>query len=113
MAPVYAAADLIICRAGATTVAEVTALGKPAIFIPFPFAADDHQFLNAQGPAEAGGAELIRQERATGHVLADRIDHYADHPDALRLMAERSRRFGQPDAARRIVADIYQLLGDR
>jgi UDP-N-acetylglucosamine--N-acetylmuramyl-(pentapeptide) pyrophosphoryl-undecaprenol N-acetylglucosamine transferase len=112
MAPVYAAADLIICRAGATTVAEVTALGKPAIFIPFPFAADDHQFLNAQGPAEAGGAELIRQERATGHVLADRIDHYADHPDALRLMAERSRRFGQPDAARRIVADIYQLLGD-
>ena len=112
MGPVYAAADLIICRAGATTVAEVTALGKPAVFIPFPFAADDHQTLNARGPADTGGAELIPQERATGGVLARRIDYYADHPEALRRMADRSRRFGKPDAARRIVADIYQLLGD-
>ncbi len=112
MGPVYAAADLIICRAGATTVAEVTALGKPAVFIPFPFAADDHQTLNARGPADAGGAELIPQEAATGGMLAHRIDYYADHPEALRRMADHSRRFGKPDAARRIVADIYQLLGN-
>ncbi len=111
MAPVYAAADLIICRAGATTVAEVTALGKPALFIPFPFAADDHQVLNAKGPAEAGGAELIPQKDATGRRLADRIGFYADHPEALHRMARRSRRFGNPDAARRIVSDICDMLG--
>ncbi len=113
MAAVYAAADLIVCRAGATTVAEVTALGKPAIFIPFPFAADDHQTLNARGPAEAGAAALIHQADLSGRRLADRIDHYADHPETLHRMAAAARRFGQPDAARRIVADIYQMLGER
>ncbi len=110
MAPIYAAADLIICRAGATTIAEVTALGKPAIFIPFPFAADDHQMLNARGPADAGAAELISQKAATGRFIADRIAFYANHPDALRRMADCSRRFGKPDAARQIVSDLYRLL---
>jgi UDP-N-acetylglucosamine--N-acetylmuramyl-(pentapeptide) pyrophosphoryl-undecaprenol N-acetylglucosamine transferase len=112
MGRIYAEADLIVCRAGATTVAEVTAMGKPSILIPFPYAADDHQTLNAREPAQAGAAELMPQKEATGRALADRISFYADHPEARRRMADASRRFGKPDAARRIIADIYQLLGD-
>ena len=67
------AADLIVCRAGATTLAEITAAGKPAILIPLPTATDDHQRRNAEALASAGAAEMLRQADATGAVLAQRI----------------------------------------
>ncbi len=108
MAHQYQQADLIICRAGATTVAEITAVGKPAIFIPFPFAADNHQVLNAQSLANEGAAEMILQHELTGEILAQRIEYYASNPDSLKIMAEQAKKFGRPDAAEVIVKDCYK-----
>ncbi len=107
----YQNADLIICRAGATTVAEITALGKAAIFIPFPFAADNHQALNAQSLVRAGAAEMIAEKDLSAKVMAQRINHYARQPEALRQMGTRSRKFGRVDAAATIVDDCYELVG--
>jgi UDP-N-acetylglucosamine--N-acetylmuramyl-(pentapeptide) pyrophosphoryl-undecaprenol N-acetylglucosamine transferase len=110
MATQYAEADLVICRAGATTVAELTALGKPAMLIPYPHAADQHQLLNAKILANEGAAELIQEPALNGRMLADRILFYADHPDCLMQMAARSRELGRPQAAADIVDDCYALL---
>ena len=110
MAWQYRKADIIVCRAGATTIAEITAIGKPAIFIPFPYAADNHQELNAAGLVAAGAAEMIPESELTAQRLAQRIDYYASHPNHLRQKAERSRMLGRPDAARRIVDDCYRLI---
>jgi UDP-N-acetylglucosamine--N-acetylmuramyl-(pentapeptide) pyrophosphoryl-undecaprenol N-acetylglucosamine transferase len=110
MAAQYADADLVICRAGATTVAELTAMGKPALFIPYPHAADQHQVLNAQLLVDAGAAEVILEPALNGRVLADRILFYAEHPEALTKMAARSRELGRPEAAGDIVKDCYALL---
>jgi UDP-N-acetylglucosamine--N-acetylmuramyl-(pentapeptide) pyrophosphoryl-undecaprenol N-acetylglucosamine transferase len=106
----YQKADLIICRAGATTVAEVTAIGKGTIFIPFPFAADNHQALNARTLAQAGAAELVIQKDLTGEILAKKIEYHSTHPQALERMAAKAKEFGKPEAAKIIVDDIYQLL---
>jgi len=110
MADQYRQADLIICRAGATTVAEITALGKAAIFIPFPYAADDHQTLNAADLTGDGAAELIPEQELNAELLGAKINHYLDHPEALENMAARARRHGKPDAAKNIVDDCYRLL---
>jgi len=106
-------ADLVICRAGATTVAEITAVGKPAIFIPFPHAADNHQVLNAQDLTIAGAAEMILEKDLTGALLAQRIAYYADHRQVLGQMAQAARALGSPDAAARIVDDCYALAAGR
>ena len=111
MAPLYKQADLIICRAGATTVAEVTALGKAVIFIPFPFAADDHQALNADTLAREGAAEMILEKDLNARALGQKIEHYASHPQALAAMATKAAQLGHPDAAKVIVEDCYSLLG--
>jgi UDP-N-acetylglucosamine--N-acetylmuramyl-(pentapeptide) pyrophosphoryl-undecaprenol N-acetylglucosamine transferase len=110
MAPHYKQADLIICRAGATTVAEVTALGKAVIFIPFPFAADDHQTLNADTLAREGAAEMILEKDLNARALGQRIEYYASHPQALAAMAAKAAQRGHPDAAKRIVDDCYELV---
>ena len=105
------AADLVICRAGATTIAELTAAGRPAVLVPLPTAADDHQRKNADVLARAGAAELIEQSRLTGDVLADRILALAADGDRRRAMAEAARRFARPDAARVIVDRVLELAG--
>jgi UDP-N-acetylglucosamine--N-acetylmuramyl-(pentapeptide) pyrophosphoryl-undecaprenol N-acetylglucosamine transferase len=110
MAPLYKQADLIICRAGATTVAEVTALGKAVIFIPFPFAADNHQALNADTLARNGAAELILEKDLNARDLGQKIEYYASHPKALEAMAAKAGQLGHPAAAKRIVDDCYQLI---
>lgn len=110
MAAQYRQADLIICRAGATTVAEITALGKAAIFIPFPYAADNHQMLNAVDLANDGAAEIIVEKELNSKLLSQKIEHYRDHPQALEDMATRARRYGKPEAAKNIVDDCYRLL---
>ena len=110
MAGPYYSADLVICRAGATTVSELMALGKPAIFIPFPFAANNHQELNARYVADAGGAEVIVEKDLNGAVLADRLDHYASHPESLRDMAKRTLALARPDAADVIVEQCRRLV---
>lgn len=106
----YRQADLIICRAGATTVAEITAVGKAAIFIPFPFAADDHQKLNAEALAAQGAAEMIEEKHLAPADLAERIDRFANDRLALDRMADQARKLGRPEAARLIVDDCYTLL---
>jgi UDP-N-acetylglucosamine--N-acetylmuramyl-(pentapeptide) pyrophosphoryl-undecaprenol N-acetylglucosamine transferase len=111
MACQYQRADLIICRAGATTVAEIKAVGKGVIFIPFPFAADNHQVLNARSLEEAGAAKMILEKDLSGKVLAERINYYVQEPEALQQMALRSRELGRVDAAARIVDDCYELIG--
>ncbi|MCP4350778.1 MAG: undecaprenyldiphospho-muramoylpentapeptide beta-N-acetylglucosaminyltransferase [Desulfobacterales bacterium] len=110
MAEQYHKADLMICRAGATTVAEVTAIGKSVIFIPYPFAADNHQVLNAQILEHEGAAEMILQKNLTGEILAKRIEYYAKNPGLLKIMAEQAENFGRPDAADVIVDNCYSLM---
>ena len=109
MAGHYTSADLVICRAGATTLSELTALGKPAIFIPFPFAADGHQELNARFVADGGGAEVILEKDLNGALLANRLDHYASHPEVLQDMAKRTLALARPDAADVIVDECRRL----
>jgi UDP-N-acetylglucosamine--N-acetylmuramyl-(pentapeptide) pyrophosphoryl-undecaprenol N-acetylglucosamine transferase len=110
MAGPYHSADLVVCRAGATTVSELMALGKPAIFIPFPFAANNHQELNARHVSNAGGGEVILEKDVNGPILADRLDHYASDPKALRDMSERALALARPDAAEAIVEECERLL---
>ena len=110
MAGPYISADLVICRAGAMTVSELMALGKPAIFIPFPFAANNHQVLNAHYVADTGGAEVILEKDLNGAVLAERIDHYASNPKALQDMAKRTLALARPDTTDIIVDECRRLL---
>jgi UDP-N-acetylglucosamine--N-acetylmuramyl-(pentapeptide) pyrophosphoryl-undecaprenol N-acetylglucosamine transferase len=105
----YARADLVVCRAGATTVAELTAYGKAAILVPFPFAIYDHQRLNAQALEERGAAEMILERELTGELLAGRIRAYLSNPALMAAMADRARALGRPDAAARIVEECYAL----
>jgi len=109
----FAVADLLVCRAGATTLAEVTVAGKPAIVVPFPQAADDHQRKNAEALAQAGAAEMILQKDLNGPTLAARIRFYFEHRDALRRMEQNSRALGRPDATERIVDLVEELSGLR
>jgi UDP-N-acetylglucosamine--N-acetylmuramyl-(pentapeptide) pyrophosphoryl-undecaprenol N-acetylglucosamine transferase len=106
----YQSADLIICRSGATTVAEIKAIGKGVIFIPFPFAADNHQVLNARSLEKAGAAEMILEKDLSGKILAERINYYVQRPVAVQQMALRSRDLGRVDAAAMIVDDCYDLI---
>ena len=108
----YLKADLIIARAGATTVAETTAMGKGVIFVPYPFAADDHQVHNALALTEKGAAEMILQAELTGQLLAERIEYYASHPQIVQQMAVKAKRMGKPDASKAIVDDLYRLSAD-
>jgi UDP-N-acetylglucosamine--N-acetylmuramyl-(pentapeptide) pyrophosphoryl-undecaprenol N-acetylglucosamine transferase len=112
MAEQYRRADLIICRAGATTVAEVTALGKAAIFIPFPYAADNHQVLNAGSLADEGAAEILIENDLNGRILSEKIRYYAGHPAELEKMSTKAKELGRPDAAGTIVDDCYRLLAE-
>lgn len=110
MAPNYQVADLIICRAGATTIAEITAVGKAALFIPFPFAADDHQALNAAALVNHGAAEMILEKDLSGKALGSKIDFFLMNPESLNEMAAKALMFGRPDAAKNIVDDCYRLV---
>ena len=103
-------ADVIVSRAGATTIAELTAVGRAAILIPLPTAADDHQRQNAEVLAAAGAAELIPQKTLTGTVLADRVLALAGDPARRGALAAAARRFARPDAASAIVERALQLV---
>jgi UDP-N-acetylglucosamine--N-acetylmuramyl-(pentapeptide) pyrophosphoryl-undecaprenol N-acetylglucosamine transferase len=107
------AADLVVCRAGATTIAELTAAGKPAIFIPLPTAADDHQRRNAEILVAAGAAELIAQKDLTGDLLASRIVALSSNEQTRAAMSAAARGFAKPDAARAIVDKVLELAADR
>ncbi len=109
----YRDADLILCRAGASTVAEIAAMGKPAIFIPFPYAADDHQTQNARSLVQAGAADMIAEKELDAQKLAEKIEFYAKHPELLKTMAEKAKKFGKPDAAAHIAEICFSLFDER
>lgn len=110
MAGVYRDSDLVLCRAGATSIAELTAMGLPSIQVPYPFAADNHQEFNARSLENKGAAIVIRQDKLTGWRLADEIRRLYKNPDELKKMASRSKGLGRPRAASDIADDFMGLL---
>ena len=103
------AADLIVCRAGATTLSEIAAAGKAAILIPLPTATDDHQRRNAEALASQGAADVLLQSAMVPGTLADRVRRLAADADARRRMSTAVRAFAKPDAARTIVDRALEL----
>jgi UDP-N-acetylglucosamine--N-acetylmuramyl-(pentapeptide) pyrophosphoryl-undecaprenol N-acetylglucosamine transferase len=100
----FAAADLVLSRSGASTVAELAAAGKPALLIPFPQAADDHQRRNAEVMADAGAAELVPEADLTPQKLQSLLSGLFMQPETLRIMSDKARLLAHPDAAERIAA---------
>jgi UDP-N-acetylglucosamine--N-acetylmuramyl-(pentapeptide) pyrophosphoryl-undecaprenol N-acetylglucosamine transferase len=106
-------AHAVICRAGASTCAEVTVAGRPAIFVPYPFAADDHQTHNARALEQAGVGWLMPQPEFTAETLADRLRGFLTDPAALIDAAAAARRAAHPDAATRLADLVEGLLEAR
>jgi UDP-N-acetylglucosamine--N-acetylmuramyl-(pentapeptide) pyrophosphoryl-undecaprenol N-acetylglucosamine transferase len=111
MPDVFADADLIVCRSGASTVAEVAAAGKPAMFIPLPTAADDHQYQNAKTLADAGAARLLPQGELTADRLIEEIVSLLGNRALLTQMGAAAARFAHPNAATQIAAMAARLAG--
>ncbi len=108
MAQAFRSADLLICRAGATSIAEITASGKASVLIPFPHAVNDHQAKNAEALVNAGAAVLIREKDISGKTLAETIEKFYHHPELIRAMEARSASLGNARAA----ADIVDICID-
>ncbi len=104
-----AGAHLVMCRAGASTMAELTAVGRPAILVPYPHAMDDHQSANARALAQAGGAWLMAQPDFTPRSLADRLETLLGQPADLALAAAVARGWGAPDAAQRLADTVVEV----
>ena len=103
------AADLVVCRAGATTLAELAAAGRASVLVPLPTAADDHQRRNAEVMRAAGASDVIEEKDLTGAVLAERIAALLRDTSQLRSMATLARALAKPDAARTIVDRAFEL----
>jgi UDP-N-acetylglucosamine--N-acetylmuramyl-(pentapeptide) pyrophosphoryl-undecaprenol N-acetylglucosamine transferase len=111
MPAAFARADLVVCRSGASTVAEITAAGKPAIFVPFPRAADDHQRVNAEALAQSGAAVVVEESKLEGVWLAETIAALLGDARRLQVMSEAARGLAHPDAARDIAAMAARVAG--
>ena len=108
----FAEADLVLCRAGATTTAELIAAGKASIMVPFPHAADDHQRKNAEALQSAGASRMILQHELSGERLATEIGRLAQSPEDIDRMEEASRKLAHGDAAAAAV-DMIEELGHK
>ncbi|MDI6755071.1 MAG: undecaprenyldiphospho-muramoylpentapeptide beta-N-acetylglucosaminyltransferase [Thermodesulfobacteriota bacterium] len=106
----YAQADLVLCRAGATTIFELMAAGKPSILVPYPFAANDHQTLNAKTMADAGAALLVADGNLTGIHLSQILKELIRNPEKLKAMGKRAAGLAKPDAAQRMVNFCYEMV---
>jgi UDP-N-acetylglucosamine--N-acetylmuramyl-(pentapeptide) pyrophosphoryl-undecaprenol N-acetylglucosamine transferase len=111
MASAYAWADLVVCRAGALTVAELCAVGLPAVFVPYPSAVDDHQTANATPMMRAGAAAIIQEADLSDASLADELKRWLTTRPALLERANRARKLAQPQALQRITEHCLQLAG--
>jgi UDP-N-acetylglucosamine--N-acetylmuramyl-(pentapeptide) pyrophosphoryl-undecaprenol N-acetylglucosamine transferase len=112
MASAYGQADLVVCRAGATTLAELAALGKPAILVPYPFAADDHQRTNAEVLVRRGAAEVILNAQLNGERLAASVLALARDRQRLASMGAAVRQLAVPDAALRVAEVCRQVAAE-
>jgi UDP-N-acetylglucosamine--N-acetylmuramyl-(pentapeptide) pyrophosphoryl-undecaprenol N-acetylglucosamine transferase len=107
----YRVADLVVCRSGAGTVAELAACGKAALLIPYPYAAHDHQLINARKLVDLGAARMILDPALTGKVMAQAILQLHDHPGERSKMEKAIQRLAKPMAAEEIVDHCYALVG--
>lgn len=105
-----AAADLVICRAGAITLSEIQALGKPAILIPSPNVAENHQYHNAMALVNAGAADIIEEKDLTGRLLMQKADNMLSNPENLPNM-QKCKKTAITDANERIYSVIKGVLG--
>lgn len=110
MSVCMAAADLVICRAGAITLSELQAMGKPAILIPSPNVAENHQYHNAMALVNAGAAEIIEESELSGSLLIKKAEALLNNPQKLNSLAENSRRTAITDANERIYSVIKKTL---
>lgn len=106
-----AAADLVICRAGAITLSEIQAMGKPAILIPSPNVAENHQYHNAMALVNAGAAEIIEESELSGETLMKTVDKMLLNPEQLKIISENSRKMAITDANERIYSIVKKTLG--
>jgi UDP-N-acetylglucosamine--N-acetylmuramyl-(pentapeptide) pyrophosphoryl-undecaprenol N-acetylglucosamine transferase len=113
MSAAYAESDLVVCRAGATTLAELTVCKKPSLLIPFPFAADNHQVVNAKSLVDAGAAVMIEERELTGELLAQEIRRILADPAERERMARAAGRLGSPQAAKEIADVCTELVRRR
>jgi UDP-N-acetylglucosamine--N-acetylmuramyl-(pentapeptide) pyrophosphoryl-undecaprenol N-acetylglucosamine transferase len=111
MHSVMAAADIIICRAGGSTIAELTMMGKPAVLIPSPYVTNDQQVENAKQVQKAGGALMLLEKDCTGEVLFAAVDALLQDGESLRRMSDAQLALGAPDAAGRIAEMVMGLCG--
>jgi UDP-N-acetylglucosamine--N-acetylmuramyl-(pentapeptide) pyrophosphoryl-undecaprenol N-acetylglucosamine transferase len=111
MARAYSNAALVVARAGATTLAELCAIGRASILVPFPFAADDHQAKNAEALEAQGASICVRESELDVESLGDRIRALLENPSERRTMSDSARAHGRPDAAAAIVDDLLDWLG--
>jgi UDP-N-acetylglucosamine--N-acetylmuramyl-(pentapeptide) pyrophosphoryl-undecaprenol N-acetylglucosamine transferase len=107
----FARADLVVCRSGASTVAEITAAGKPAVFVPFPRAADDHQRVNAEALARHGAAVVVEESKLEGLWLAETIAALLQDSRRLQKMSHAARELAHPNAAHDIAAMAARVAG--
>jgi len=110
MATAYRFADVVVSRAGATTIFELAALGKPSVLIPYPYATNQHQEINARNMVRVGGAEMIRQSDLTGKGLAQTLMKYMDDRPALEEMGKQAKKIGRRDAAKVIVDQLVEMM---
>jgi UDP-N-acetylglucosamine--N-acetylmuramyl-(pentapeptide) pyrophosphoryl-undecaprenol N-acetylglucosamine transferase len=111
MPAAFARADLVVCRSGASTVAEIAAAGKPAVFVPFPRAADDHQRVNAEVLARHGAAVVVEESKLEGVWLAETIAALLQDSRRLQQMSQAARELAHPNAARDIAAMAARVAG--
>jgi UDP-N-acetylglucosamine--N-acetylmuramyl-(pentapeptide) pyrophosphoryl-undecaprenol N-acetylglucosamine transferase len=113
MPSLFARADLLICRSGASTVAEVTAAGKPAVLVPFPRAADDHQKRNAEALERASAAVMLEESNLTRDSLVEVVSKLFSEASRLQEMGDAARKLSHPNAARDIAAMAARLAGSK
>ena len=106
----YRWADLALCRSGALTVAELALAGLPALLVPYPFAADDHQTANAAALVEAGAARMLDENPLGGQRIVKALREFFEAPDQLAAMGDSAAKLARPDAATRIVEDCAQRM---
>jgi UDP-N-acetylglucosamine--N-acetylmuramyl-(pentapeptide) pyrophosphoryl-undecaprenol N-acetylglucosamine transferase len=110
MGHAYHWADLVVCRAGASSLAEITAVGKPAVVVPYPYAIGDHQAKNAAVLESQGAVKVIKEEKLKNGSLLREIRRLSEDPDLLKQMAEQSRKAGRPDAGRTIGLNLLKMV---